>query len=836
MIETHVDRNFAALYAQLMTFNLVAQAKSPITQATTPAAVRKLLAQGRPYLPTSFRNGYDQPLDAHLDTVFARLTTASQGLDAATLETLAGAVYQQGDKTLHRPLHRFLAVVSNMYRSFLDDRKRANLQIPMKEVLPPLAMFQSDPRMGPFTITCETVAELTGGTLGVVSLPHTFADHPLLYGSLAHECAGHDVIHADEALMPQLQAQVYGLFQSGYPEWMGLLWDYWMDETAADIYGVLNMGPSFGYNLALMLAAFIAQASGGNAKAPRLRTQSLPDARGMLDPHPTDILRLSAVAGAVETLVALSGSTRSAYVQRLSRLSEALGGGAETVDLAGFARTRNGLSQNFQDSAPIAVMREAARQVGAMIATARLAALDGRSIQDVETWDDADENAAMSIAGRLEAGASVVGLGDDAQIIAGVTLACVRQPDRYAAISAEANKALDDSFDTDPFWARGPRDQMVVPSGQRPHRPEAEVDPYAARIIDFNPLDEDAEDAFLTGLAGLTKHAIAPVPWPAGKAPKIDPGFVFQSTDAELPKADFVIFTWTDAEANAMAALFTPGVWASPGSGSVAPSWHKYTNQWDAKFAGRSFGKAPAAHNPYIGKYMPVLIDGRRVLLFKSNFHLARDDMSMPVKDMFKQVLQQTGAKLAITSGTAGAVGARLELGDVVVANQARFHCGLHFKSAPFNGKSYSSAFTPPTGGWLKTVNATLVQPNAAQLNSASIPPSMPPRVFTAGQQAAVGEPICIITTDEFEYDDSANKFGLQGLGAMVEMDDAVLGLAVEELASGQQWLAIRNASDPQMPAAATKGTSSDIYLKYGYWTSLPSALAAWAAVLDFPV
>ncbi len=61
----------------------------------------------------------------------------------------------------------------------------------------------------------------------------------------------------------------------------------------------------------------------------------------------------------------------------------------------------------------------------------------------------------------------------------------------------------------------------------------------------------------------------------------------------------------------------------------------------------------------------------------------------------------------------------------------------------------------------------------------------------------------------------------------------AVLGLAVKEMGNPTQWLAIRNASDPQMPTPPA-GQSSDVYEQYGYWTTLVSALAAWACVVDF--
>ena len=48
-----------------------------------------------------------------------------------------------------------------------------------------------------------------------------------------------------------------------------------------------------------------------------------------------------------------------------------------------------------------------------------------------------------------------------------------------------------------------------------------------------------------------------------------------------------------------------------------------------------------------------------------------------------------------------------------------------------------------------------------------------------------------VVTTDFFAFDDSANDYGLQGLGGTVEMGDAVLGLVINQmttrLRSGRQ-------------------------------------------------
>jgi len=60
----------------------------------------------------------------------------------------------------------------------------------------------------------------------------TFADLPVLYGSLAHETGGHDIIHADDGLLDELRARVRALFHRDQA-WLGVLWDYWMDEATS---------------------------------------------------------------------------------------------------------------------------------------------------------------------------------------------------------------------------------------------------------------------------------------------------------------------------------------------------------------------------------------------------------------------------------------------------------------------------------------------------------------------------------------------------------------------------------------------------------------------------
>src|SRR5260370_5638640 len=135
----------------------------------------------------------------------------------------------------------------------------------------------------------------------------------------------------------------------------------------------------------------------------------------------------------MQALPGLSPRTRDFYVNQIAGLSNWLANGATTIELTGLAVGINGKTMNFQKAYPIASMQADARKVGAMIATAQLIALGGHSIQDIETWDDADENAAVKIAGRMQANFPVVSGGDDAQLLAGLTPAAIPQPSKNGA-------------------------------------------------------------------------------------------------------------------------------------------------------------------------------------------------------------------------------------------------------------------------------------------------------------------------------------------------------------------------------------------------------------------
>jgi hypothetical protein len=395
-------------------------------------------------------------------------------------------------------------------------------------------------------------------------------------------------------------------------------------------------------------------------------------------------------------------------------------------------------------------------------------------------------------------------------------------------------------------------------------------------IIDFGLNDEDLSPEPVP--PAFTPFIDLGLPWPAGEAPQPQPwpdGEVLRPNDP-LPAADVLVVTWTVAEHEALADVLTPGFGRN--------SWARYAHNFDQHYRPLIRNGAPALRAGRLGSYFRTRIEGRDVLTFKSELHLNQDGIrtgegkaTLPVKDLFRQLIEEVQPELVITVGTAGAtfpprgssnVGGQScpphELGDVIITRGAKFRLQREFAEERFAHTAYRCEdFQIPT----RRLNAarTILRVHASKLSEPAFAP--PHTKYTWPAEGAIPgftnapdfkidgrdfpEFHPILTTDFFEFGTSRN--GLEQEGSGVEMGDAVLGLVVAEMrAAGKEppkWLVIRNASDPQingeLPNRDTPGVPPELrrgldmqahwavwyYQTYGYWTSVNSAIAVWAMV-----
>jgi nucleoside phosphorylase len=298
----------------------------------------------------------------------------------------------------------------------------------------------------------------------------------------------------------------------------------------------------------------------------------------------------------------------------------------------------------------------------------------------------------------------------------------------------------------------------------------------------------------------------------------------------------------TVAESAAAADVLTPGF--------QEKQWYSYAHNFESAFLPNIRHGAPATVSKRLGAYFLTKINGLKVIVFKTDLHMHQDaiklpdgSMSLPIKDMLKQIIQEAKPKLFLTTGTSGGVYCSMHLGDVVVSRAARFQCDRSFRDAPFNHTTFKSDWTVPQTQLAEA--RKLMQLFASNLTGRGTPPfpncdcnpdtARPTDVFFDGQDNIPAfHPI--ITVDYFEFGTSTNN--LDKIGMAVEMDDAALGLACSELKNPPKWACVRNLSDAtvngQLSPADQNKCAGSTYAEYGYWTSVMSALAAWSIIAGF--
>lgn len=315
-----------------------------------------------------------------------------------------------------------------------------------------------------------------------------------------------------------------------------------------------------------------------------------------------------------------------------------------------------------------------------------------------------------------------------------------------------------------------------------------------------------------------------------------------------LPRADVVIVTWTVDELAGLSKVFIPGF-------AGTRNWNKYAHNFST-YEPNIKATAPAAHSQRLGSYQTVSIGDLTVLLFKSELHLNQDGKNqgdglatLPVKDLFLQLIAEAQPAYVFTVGTAGCVFDAFHLGDAVISRAAKFRLREDFRNEPYNGTQYKSDWNYSTA-WLSVAEELMttfapelaVPPFSLPTDEVPLPggpvafPTHAPkiRIEQGGRDMPEFHPI--LTTDYFEYGTTVNR--LDAEGAAVEMDDAALGLACSELPTPPKWLAVRNMSDPVINGALSAKQfhlneqttwAVGYYTAYGEWTSATGALAVWA-------
>lgn len=341
----------------------------------------------------------------------------------------------------------------------------------------------------------------------------------------------------------------------------------------------------------------------------------------------------------------------------------------------------------------------------------------------------------------------------------------------------------------------------------------------SSHIINFDSDDFSTHQFFSIR---SSRKFLTPIPWPDESKP-IPQELNNHEGQKPLPQCDVLIVTWTVEEAKALSDVLTPGF-------NSKLAWYAYTKQYD-EYTKMFTPRSPAIKSKRLGSYFMTQIGEKNVLCFKSELHMSTDGIKLPIKSLWMQIIKETKPKIIITTGTAGGIGANANLGDVVISKHVRFDCIKKFKNQTFANQQFNANnnIKIPT-------NSPLIRKLLAS-NSSELPFDSPAPKFFDDISTLNSIP-GIVTTDFFAFDNIQNTYNLQKLGSAVEMGDAVLAMVCNEFgSSAPDWICIRNASDPEIkdniPENEQAKKAAQIYEQYGYWTTVCSAIACWAVVVN---
>lgn len=440
---------------------------SPPLKSSQRDMLDRRIEEGGGQIWKAYQTAYIQPLGESIksETFWER--------DKFFQTVVVNAAIQPASKDdLRQDVKRVQAVVEDMYKSFLYSRRRLEIGLPLMQKLSPLVALTApnkDVPTTPYSVVLEEMKSLSSRfRVGAVSLPAGYRKHPLLWGVLAHEVGGHSVLDADKKLLPELKDTVHRLFRNDAT--LQRLWDHWCEEAASEVCAVLNLGPLYGLLSMLWIVVMTSPLRERPREIPKLSCKGMPNQSGddtdslnffrilageanTLDHHPVHALIPYVIIGAVTKLNALSQETKARYLVQLKEIARNLVGSPRHIEFPSSIL----VLPPFPPTIPFKKMQASAMKVGAYIATVKLKALNNGNLQDLETWNNADEEVAQLVSRQLLSDRSIADIVandtpdifEDARLLAGALFAVLRDPDQYDAISEALGESLGVSYDHD---------------------------------------------------------------------------------------------------------------------------------------------------------------------------------------------------------------------------------------------------------------------------------------------------------------------------------------------------------------------------------------------------
>ncbi len=320
-------------------------------------------------------------------------------------------------------------------------------------------------------------------------------------------------------------------------------------------------------------------------------------------------------------------------------------------------------------------------------------------------------------------------------------------------------------------------------------------------------------------------------------------------TTGQLPQADVALITWTSAEWSALDHVFLNS------QEERYPDQYDWRDHWQA--CTPSGASTPLFYYQLVGINSTRTDNFLRVLLVKSEVHLAHDPYITGVDQLVETLIEQTGVNTIISTGTAGGSSISQSLGDVMLTTRAHINlekpenlklCGYNnqtitgfdfFFDSPLYTSVQKKLMLPLNRIWDSSAIAKAISELNNQTGTAYtqadliIEPLQPSALIKNQINFCPTQPL--LTTDYYFI--SQGKIFDEY--CFLEMDDAVIAHQCSQKRVGFGF--IRNVSDPivtetdasgkVIPEDVREDWSGIVYQLSGFYTSFNSALTSWAAI-----
>jgi len=324
-------------------------------------------------------------------------------------------------------------------------------------------------------------------------------------------------------------------------------------------------------------------------------------------------------------------------------------------------------------------------------------------------------------------------------------------------------------------------------------------------------------------------------------------------------QTDVLIILYTNQETQALLDVFTNSkIWSE----KTKKSWYPYGHNFSKYESEIQHQKTNALKNKIWGYLLPLTIGTKKVMLYKTELHPKSNGTKIPFIPVIKQLVSELSPSLVISTGTAGAIGLKLNCGDVVVTGKSRLHVRDHYPSFPelnslsTNNKEIANKVTinkkyilHAQKNFLKLsldgLHKCFEEFNGKEGYSFLKKNTKAPKIYAEGITKVPGnKAMDIVSADYITVDDKIDTEGLQELGSMNDTDDAFAFYAISKIKGKKpKCISVRNASEPEVVAQFDPNDSpakkisklghvaGPIYGVYQYCTTICSAFACWGVV-----